>query len=222
MSNVDLLHRTGWLAGRAPETRAALLAGGRLRQFDAGETVYRYDDPPDGMYALLSGSLSVAIPNDIGSEYTIYQASPGFWIGDLALFSDQKRLVSVTAVTEAKVFFVPQAHLAKLVRDRPALLRDFYVLTHDNMALQMQLLANLAIPNSEKRVAAFLLRMVAGLDPCIEWLDLPQERLAAMVAVSLPTVQRVLKRMADRDLVELGYGRLRVLDVQDLTRFAAE
>lgn len=222
MTSVDVLQRTGWLASRSPEIQDLFLAGGRIRAFSAGETLYRYDDTPDGMYGLLRGNLSISIPNDIGSEYVVFQATPGFWIGDLALFADQRRTVTVSALSEVRVFFIPQTHLSQLVRDTPSILRDFYALTQANMALQMQLLANLAIPSSEKRIAAFLLNIVSRLAEGHEWLDLPQERLAGMVAVSVPTIQRVLRRMSDKGLVEIGYGRIRVTDATALSRFAAE
>lgn len=222
MTSIDVLRRTGWLASRSPEAQELILAGGRVRPFSAGETLYRYDDAPDGMYGLLSGNLAVSIPNDIGSEYVVFQATPGFWIGDLALFADQRRMVTVSALSEVRAFFIPQTHLTNLVRDNPSILREFYALTHANMALQMQLLSNLAIPNSEKRIAAFLLHIVSRLAAGQDWLDLPQERLAAMVALSVPTVQRVLKRISDKGLVEVGYGRIRVIDATALSQFAAE
>jgi CRP/FNR family cyclic AMP-dependent transcriptional regulator len=37
-----------------------------------------------------------------------------------------------------------------------------------------------------------------------------------MVALSLPTLQRVLRRLQDGGLIELGYGRIRILDRRGL------
>ncbi|WP_424968241.1 Crp/Fnr family transcriptional regulator [Dinoroseobacter sp. S375] len=218
----EILRRHGWLSGRTPEVQARILEGGRLRSFAPGETVYRVGDTSEGLYGLARGNVTIAIPNTIGSEHTIYQATPGFWIGDLALFSKQRRLVTVLAVSEVEVYFIPQPKLAALVRDEPGMLREFYALSHVNMELQLNILANLSIPNSEKRIAAFLLYSNSVQAEPGAWLETPQDRLATMTALSLPTVQRLVKRLASLGLIEIGYGRIRVQDAEALARYAAE
>lgn len=218
----DILRQHGWLAGRTPEMQDRILDGGRIRSFVPGETVYRYGDLSEGLFGLVRGNVSISIPNTLGSEHTIYQATPGFWIGDLALFANQRRLVTVVAVSEVEIYFIPQPKLTQLVQLDPTILREFYALSHSNMSLQLSILANLSIPNSEKRIAAFLLFADSVLVHPGAWLETPQDRLATMTALSLPTVQRLVKRLAGLGLIEIGYGRIRVQDAEALARHVAE
>jgi DNA-binding transcriptional regulator LsrR (DeoR family) len=44
------------------------------------------------------------------------------------------------------------------------------------------------------------------------WISLSQFELAEMLAVSQPTIQRCLQRLASRGLVRLGYSRVQVAD----------
>ena len=53
------------------------------------------------------------------------------------------------------------------------------------------------------------------------WILLSQDDIAMFTAVSLPTLQRVLRRFSDAGLIEIGYGRLRVLDRAGLKAEAA-
>lgn len=218
----DMFSERGWLAGRSERARRLILSCGRRRNYVAGEAVYRIGDRPEGLYGLINGGVSVSVPNDVGTDHTVYQASPGFWIGDLALFADQHRLVTVIAVADTEMLHLPRARLVPLVKENPQLIRDFYALSHVNTALAMRLLANMAIPNAKKRLVAWLLFSDEGLEASQEWIVVSQERLAAMVAMSLPTVQRLLKSLSARNLVEVGYGRIRIRDRGALANFVQD
>jgi CRP-like cAMP-binding protein len=213
------LSNSGWLAKRPAKSKKLILACGRMRHYQAGETIYRIGDPPQGMYGLVKGGIIVSIPNDAGSDFAVYQSSNGFWIGDLAIFASQIRLVTVVAAEDTDVLFLPQPKIEALVKDHPALIEDFYALSHLNMAIALRLLANMAIPDTKKRLAAWLLFSDDGLEHSGDWISVPQERLAAMIAVSMPTAQRLLKQLVALDLVETGYGRIRVRDRSALVRY---
>ena len=49
---------------------------------------------------------------------------------------------------------------------------------------------------------------------------LPQRTLAAMLGVQRPSLNKVLKEMENRTLVELGYGQVQILDRKGLDRLA--
>lgn len=211
-----VLLTTGWLAGRAPAVQSLLMSGAQRRCFEKGEQVYAVGDPADGLYGLISGSFEITLPGDDGVETLVHRADPGFWIGDLALFSEQPRLVSITTTSQTETMFLPQRFIRRMVEVEPALLRDFYDLTHQNTALALRLLANLSVCQSERRLGLRLLHYSELSADDDGWLKLSQDHLASLVAVSLPTLQRILRRFADEGLVELSYRKLRVLDAARL------
>jgi CRP-like cAMP-binding protein len=202
----------GWYARRAPPARTAIAAHARLRDYAAGEALYHYGDAPNGIFGLVSGALDIAIPRADGSVITVHRADTGFWIGDLALFSGQTRLVSVIAAEPTRVVHLSSHDLRRLVGETPALYGDFYELTHENMATALSLLANLATTPSEARVAVRLLLLEAAQGGNGGELRLSQAKLAELVALSPPTLQRVLRRLQNDGLIELGYGRIRITD----------
>ena len=215
---LEILAAQGWLSRRANEDRARLGAIAKLRCFAKGDRVYLAGDKPNGVFGLVSGSLNLSIPRADGEDYTVHRAGAGFWFGDLALFSQGIRLVSVHAAEPTVTVHFPAHDLRKLVEEDPRLYADFYALTYDNFRTAFQIISNLAMPSTEKRLADRLLIEVATRGDGDGWITLSQSELATLAAVSLPTLKRVLRRFAEAGLIEHRYGRIQVLEREALLR----
>jgi CRP/FNR family cyclic AMP-dependent transcriptional regulator len=214
-----ILEQRGWLADRAPHVRNELRSIARVRIYRPGEPLYTVGEAPRGVYGVARGALDISIPRQDGQEIVVHRAQSGFWIGDLALFSGQARLVTVVASTETVAACLPRSRLAQLLEQHPELIADFYVLSHRNVATLLQLLANLSIPRAETRIALRLLIYDQRQTNTQDWIPLSQEKLAELTALSVPTVQRALRGLVEIGLVELGYGRLRIRDRERLLRY---
>jgi CRP-like cAMP-binding protein len=217
-----ILGAQGWLAQRSKATRARLGTVAKLRNFAKDERVYLAGDPPNGIFGLVSGSLNISYPRGDGEDYTAHRAGPGFWFGDLALFSCQPRLVTVRAAEPAVMAHLPVPDLARLVREDPRLYADFYALTYDNYQTALRIISNLAIASTDKRLADRLLHEVTARGDADGWIALSQPELAKLLAVSLPTLQRILRRLVKDGVLRTSYGRLRVLDRDALVRICAD
>ena len=211
-----MLEERGWLAERSADVRARLLGIAEVRGYRPGESLYMVGEPPRGVYGVARGSVDLSIPRDDGEEIVVHRTQPGFWVGDLALLSSRPRLISVTAATNVITAFLPRTALTGLLERYPELIRDFYVLSQRNMATALQLIANLSVPRADERIALRLLIYDQRRTQNREWLPLSQEKLAQLTALSLPTVQRTLRRLEELGIVELGYGRLRIRDREKL------
>ncbi len=207
-----ILSQTDWFGARDPKFQSDLMTCAVRRSFDAGETLYHYGDTANGIHAVLDGAVQITAPADDGQEFVVHRDGRGFWIGDLALFAEAQRLVSVMATQKTCTLFFPSSRVERLVQDNPDYVRDFYALTRENMRTALRIMANLAVTGSEKRLVLRLLHLDEGTSKSDGWIVVSQDELAAMVAVSQPTLHRNLHRLADLGLVELGYGRLRLID----------
>jgi len=212
LNNLSHLRKAGWFGTRSDAFKRDLLECGIEKTFESGETLYLHGDPANGVYAVLRGGLQITAPADDGRDFVLHREGAGFWIGDLALFADAPRLVSVVATQLTQALFFPQARIAQLIRQKPEYIRDFYVLSHENMQTALRILANLAVTGTEKRLVLRLLHLDEGSAKSDGWIVVSQEELAEMVAVSQPTLHRCLRRLADLGHIELGYGRVRLKD----------
>jgi CRP/FNR family cyclic AMP-dependent transcriptional regulator len=212
------LEGRGWFAQRSKETRALLAAIARLRRFAKGEALYLAGDAANGVFGLVSGSLNISFPRNDGEDYVVHRAGTGFWLGDLALLSRQPRLVSVHAAEPTVMVQLPAAQIRRLLRGEPRLHADFYALTYENFRTAFHIITNLAIVSTEKRVADRLVLEAATRGDADGWIALSQPELAKLIAVSLPTLQRVMRRFAEAGLVQRSYARLQVLDRDALAK----
>lgn len=209
------LEEQGWFSQRSEATRAKLGAIAKLCNFSKNELVYMAGDAPNGVFGLV---LNVSFPQADGQDYTMHRAGRCFWLGDLALFSEGPRLVSVRAAEPTQMVQLPAKELATLVRDDPQLYADFYALTYENFRTAFQIIVNLAIVSTEKRVADRLLLEHERRGDGDGWISLSQSELARLVAISVPTLQRVLRRFASAGLVTNRYARIQVIDRAALVR----
>lgn len=211
-SDIEAITRNGWLSGRDDRFRRALLAHAHLRAFQTEETLYHHGDPADGLYAILSGAVKLTIPADDGQQYTAHRDGIGFWIGDLAMMSDQTRLISVVATQPTRTLFVSSMRIAGMVAETPNFYRDFYALEHENMRTALRIIANLGVSRADQRLALRLLHLEETLAGGDKWIDLSQDDLAKLAVVSVPTIQRALRKLSRAGLVEIGYARVRIIN----------
>lgn len=217
-SAIDVLAAQGWFSQRSKATRARLGAIAKLRSFAKDELVYLAGDAPNGVFGLVSGSLNVSFPRGDGEDYTLHRAGSGFWIGDLALFSSGVRLVSVRAAEPALMVHLPVHDLAGLLNDDPRLYADFYALTYENFKTAFRIISNLAIASTEKRLADRLIMEAESRGDADGWIPISQPELAKLLAVSVPTLQRIMRRFVGAGLVKNSYARIQVVDRDGLRR----
>ncbi len=211
-TDLDALQESSWFKTRSPAFQDALLRSAVRRTYGADEALFVQGDPANGIHAVLDGSVKITVPADDGQEFVIHQEGRGFWIGDLALFATAHRLISVVATRPTETLFFPAPRLERLVQDSPDFVRDFYALSHENMQKALRIVANLAVTGTEKRLVLRLLHLDEVTSDAEGWIPVSQEELAAMIAVSAPTLHRALHRLIELDLIEGGYGRLRLKD----------
>ena len=214
--DMQILNQTDWFGARGPNFQNDLMTCAVVRTFEPGETLYHHGDPANGIHAVLDGSVQITAPADDGQEFVVHREGAGFWIGDLALFAEAQRLVSVMTTQQTRTLFFPSSRVERMVQENPEYVRDFYALTRENMKTALRIMANLAVTGSEKRLVLRLLHLDEGASKSDGWIIVSQDELAAMVAVSQPTLHRNLHRLSGLGLVELGYGRLRLIDRRKL------
>ena len=212
-----LTKHSQWLSGLDADVRRLLQGVAQLRDYKAGDPIFRAGDLPNGVFGLYRGTLDLAVPRMDGEEFIFHRVEAGFWIGDLALFSKQRRLVSVRAASTATLVFLPQNRLDTLVAGEFRLIDAFYQLSYRNMHIALRLLGNLSISRAESRIALRLLAQAGQQQNPVDWIRLSQDTLSEMVSLSSQSVRRSLHSLEEAGLIEARYGRIRILDPGRMT-----
>lgn len=80
----------------------------------AGEALFRKDEPSDGFYILMSGSLRIANGNIVYEDL-----APGGMVGEMALIDRSPRSATVTALVDSEVVKLDQRRFLFLVQQTP-------------------------------------------------------------------------------------------------------
>ena len=200
-----------WLAATPPEFRASLLALARWHRGEGGTTITLAGEDVDDMIGLASGIVGFTASHGRADTPTLHIARAPFWMGYGPMLLGRPRVV--TAVARAPVVFAsfPKARLVALLESRPGWWRPFTELMGEYGDLNAVIASDLVILDSEARCVAVLLRFggvrFAGPDDAgpVE-VPVTQGELAAAANLSRNSVGMILRRLAARGLVEIGYA----------------
>lgn len=91
------------------------------RTYQAGEFVFKKDDPGAAMFIIKRGALNIVLPEGDGKEIYLATLKSGTFVGELALLDNSPRSASAKATepTEALAFF--RSELNKLLTTYPSI-----------------------------------------------------------------------------------------------------
>jgi len=212
------------LEGVPEEEVRRLLQVARRRRFRRGEVVFHRDDPADSLHLIVKGRFVVRVMTPLGEQATIAVRGPGDSFGEMALLGQAaRRSATVEALEEAETFCVYEGEFQRLRREHPdvdELVITF--LTNEVRMLNERLLEALYIP-VERRVLRRLSELAPYYRPDADGnieIPLTHEELAGLAGSTRATVTTVLGDAQRRGLIELGRGKTRILDLEELVRRA--
>lgn len=93
----------------------------RSRKYVEGQLVFREDDPPDGMYVVLSGGFRVFVlgRGASSSKKVLAALKPGAHVGEFGLIDGQQRSASVDCELDGEMLFLPAPSFVKVLASRP-------------------------------------------------------------------------------------------------------
>jgi CRP-like cAMP-binding protein len=213
-----------WFRGLPEALSEAILTHGLVRHL-IDEIVYSTGDPPNGLFALISGEIRVIQTTAAGRSALLLIASPGVWFGEVAMIDGQPRSSDAIAVGEASVLQLSPPVFRRLIADNSQHYAAFaqlvceqyrkaveYIVTTANLPLPVRLaqrLVGLAHAHGHK----------SGSSVVID-LRLSQETLAETVGVSRQTLNRALKALEAKGMVSVAYSALTIQDAAALEALA--
>ncbi|WP_321925931.1 Crp/Fnr family transcriptional regulator [Paraburkholderia guartelaensis] len=219
------LERSAWFRGAPEPLRDALRAAGRVRTLQAGERLFMRGDADDGLYCVLEGAVRVGAASVAGREALLAVVGPAHWFGEIALFDGGARTHDAYAERDSALFHVPRAALVALLDATPAYWHAFGLLLAQKLRLAFDTIEETALLGASARVARRLLLLsneygdAAGTQDVQRSrlvINVPQEDLALMLALSRQTVNQILRQFEREGLLALRYGEIEIVDAAGL------
>ncbi len=210
--------RNSWFASTPDTLRAHLCQTAQRLELKAGSRLFARGDVNDGMYCVLDGAVSIVAVNPAGKEVLLDAIAPVNWFGEIALLDGGCRTHDADIRVASQLVRVPREALESYFAQHPGDWRHIGCLVARKIRAVFTGLEDLALLPADARVARRLLAIASDYGDvqrqrCV---NLNQEQLGAMLALSRQTVSEVLGRFEARGWVSRRYGEIELLDSRAL------
>ncbi len=189
-----------------------------MRQFPRGETVATADDLTRRMYVLAEGKVNLVCTNSEGRRLVVGMLEPGAIFGEGALATHGDLNVVAEAATDATLWTIPGSEARNATMQYP-ILGWGLLQTHGERLFQVEnSLEDVAYKKLPERLAALLLTLCDSTAGVIRGTS--HQALADHLGTYRETVSAILRDFKRQELVELGYRRINVLNVEELRSIA--
>jgi CRP-like cAMP-binding protein len=201
----------------ATDQHAILAAAMPPRYIGKQELILVDGEQPRSLLFLCSGSTRAYRSFEDGSQQIVSVLLPGDWLA--AAVADIGLRHYATVVIE-----IPLADLHSLMANRPHIMRALWIESAMQAAIQRERMIWLGRRNALSRLAHFLCelryRLQVGRDETLFEFPLTQQDLADTLGLSTVHVNRVLKLLRKRRLIDIRRNHLNVLDKEGLYAIA--
>jgi CRP-like cAMP-binding protein len=205
------------------EERRSVLAVARRRKFGRNDIIFHEGDPGDTLHLIDKGRVAIRVTTPLGDVATLLVVGPGHYFGEMAIVSPAPRNATAVALEPVETLSIHRDQLEEL-RERHRAVDKVMMeaLITEVRRLSHQLLEALYVP-VDKRVLRRLLDLVdiydgAGIGRVT--IPLTQEDLAQLAGTTRPTANKVLRSAEEAGALEIGRGRIDVIDPDALRRKA--
>lgn len=214
------------LAPLAEDERAAILKAARRRSFAKGEVVFHEGDPADSLHLVTAGHLAVRVSTPDGERATLNVLGPGAHVGELALLGSapgHRRSATVVALDAAETRVLAATAFHELCEQNPRVQRLLTDLLAARVRELSARLLDAMYVGLDRRLYRSLLELAELYGPGPNGhpvVPLTQEQLADLAGGTRPSVNQILQRLVDQQVIALGRGKVTLLDPGRLRRKA--
>ncbi len=199
------------------------------RHFGRNEIIFSGGDPGDGLYIVTGGHVSISRQSEDGDELILAMHEPGEYFGDLALFDQEPRSASATAIDDCTVLFLSRAAFREFLRAHPSAVFTCLEVIVRQLRRLTDLADEIALLDVRSRLARRLLRLAeqgvvdigdSAKHGAASSFRITQQQLASMTGATRESINKHLNSFADEGIIRIEHGRIRIFDEQRLRRYS--
>lgn len=207
-----------WLLQLQPRERERAMAELRVSEAAPGDLICRVGHPATYWLGVIDGLLKMSTATEQGRTITYTGLTPGGWFGEGTVLKHETYRYDVQALRKSLVAGLPADTFHWLLDHSIGFNRFIMGQLNERLAQFIGALADGRAASPEQRVARSLAALVNPvLYPGVgEVLRITQQELAYLVGLSRQRVNEALQALAERGLLRIEYGGLRMLDLTAL------
>ncbi len=193
----------------------------RQSRFSRKSLLFNEGDNAEGFYLLVSGKVIVFKVSAEGKEQVIHIVEPGQTFAEASVFSGGTYPAFAKTIEDSLLVFIPKKEFMNMLAEKP----DIAIRMLSSMAAWLRRMVDLVEDLSLKDVEARFLRFLktrlerTGVDiekDTVIELDVDKAVIAAQINAVPETFSRMLKRLSEKNVIEVKRNRIRVLSPEVL------
>ena len=192
------------------------------RRVPSGSHVCRKGEPVEAWIGVLDGLVKMSSLSPEGKPVTFTGLPTGGWFGEGSLLKHpEARRYDVVALRDSQVAFMPRAAFMRLIDSSIAFNRFLLKQLNERLGQFIAIVEYDRLLEPDARVARCLAQLYNPIlyPGTAAQLQLSQEEIGYLSGVSRQRANQALGVLEKAGLLTVGYGGVRVLDVDGLKRF---
>ncbi len=186
-----------------------------------GELIFSEGDPGSGFYIVAEGQVKIYKLSPEGREHILHIFGPGEPFGEVPVFSGDVFPASAEAVKDGSVLFFPRKGFIDLITADPSLALNMMAVLSKRLREFTIQIENLSLKEVPGRLAGYLLLLAdeqksrSGVS-----LNISKGHLASLLGTIPETLSRILRKMAEKEIIRVNGRTIRILDYAGLQGLA--
>ena len=201
-----------------------LLRAGKTNTYARRDVLVQEGDVADSFHIVLDGHAAVQVTTPAGESAIVNILGPDSHFGEVSLLgrADPERTASIVDLETVRTLSIPATVLLDLRERNPRLeqlVTTILARRVDELSAQ---LVEAMYDSLERRIVRRLAALAVTYRTSSPEVTIPltQDELSQLVGGARPSVNQVLRRLADEGLLEVRRGRIIVHDVSRLQQLA--
>jgi CRP-like cAMP-binding protein len=191
------------------------------RRFSGGTVVMRRGETVEAWTGVIEGLVKMSSVSAAGKSVTFTGVGPGGWFGEGSLLKNEARKYDIVALRDTRIAWMPRSTFDWLLGSSIAFNRFLLLQLNERLGQFIGLVEYERMLEPDARVARCLAEM---FNPHLypghrNELEISQEEIGYLCGVSRQRVNQALQTLARAGLLEVDYGRVRILDLASLKRY---
>ncbi|WP_018627491.1 Crp/Fnr family transcriptional regulator [Niabella aurantiaca] len=218
------MHQNSFFSGLTEKELAVLNSNKSCSCAKKGRVIFSEGGMPSGLFCISKGKIKLSAVGFDGKEQILRLAKPGDIIGYRSLLSNDRYHCTAVALEDVDYCYIEKDCFLKLVHSNRAFCSAIFKKISADLRNAEQLIVSMSQKNVRERMAEALLflKNTYGLENDGTTLNIQLSRieLADYVGTSTESAIRVLSEFNHDKLIGLSGKRIRLLDLEKLTRTA--
>jgi len=214
----QFLKRLPLFADLSAEELDTVAAAASEQHVERGKLIFKRGDPCVGFHTVIYGNVKLCFVSAQGDEKVVELIGPGQSFGEALMFMDRPYIVQAEAVADCMLLHVEKQAIYAEIERNPAFARRMLSGMSRRLHGLISDVESYTLRSGSQRIVGYLLKddPVQGEEVT---LAVSKKMIASRLNLSPEYFSRVLRDMADHEMVAVAGRSIRILDIERLRAY---